>query len=138
MLAQTYQAQGQTTTAYDVLAQGFAKNPKSERLAYLSAVAAYESGRETACSDDLQPLLANFPRSSRILVMRARCEAGAGDAAAALATLNQAFEAGFREIDVVTGSDEFAEVIGLPGFAELQAAIEAKKTESAPSDDGDS
>jgi len=138
VLAQAYQAQGQTATAYDVLNQGRSKNPKSERLAYLSAVAAYESGRDTACTEDLEPLLEHFPRSSRILVMRSRCEARSGDAAAALATLGQAVEAGFREIDLVTASDEFAAVVQLPGFAELQAEIESRKNESAPSSDGES
>jgi arylsulfatase A-like enzyme len=127
MLARAYQAQGLSAKAYDVLKQGLKANPDSEMLEYLSLVAAFDAERPEVCSQEVHASLARYPDSWRMLLLKARCEARGEEHEAALETLRAAADRGFKSFDVLEQAEEFAEVMKLPGFAELAAEAEPKQ-----------
>lgn len=137
LLAETYQNQGRTDLAMKTLHQGLTAVPGSERLTYLTLVVGIESGRESACSDDVPAAVAEFPASSRMLIMQARCEVRDSEPEQVLQTLRTAVEFGFRDFDLIVDSPEFSRVAALSGFAELREATESDAGSGPPDSPGD-
>lgn len=124
-LARTLKALGRDDEAYEALEQGLTRAPGSEELSYLFLVASFEAGRFEACDQELARAREHHAKSSRILVMEARCAAQAGDPDRALASLRAAVEAGFRRFEVLTEAADLAHVLKMDGYRELVAATHA-------------
>lgn len=131
MLARSYRAQSLPVKAYDVLQQGLKALPQSEMLKYLSLVAAFDFDRPELCSEEVTAAVASFPRSWRILIMKARCQSRAEDYEAAMRTLDEAADMGFDSIEVLGQAPEFEGLMKLPGYSELAAKVAAKREEVA-------
>ncbi|HKQ62698.1 MAG TPA: sulfatase-like hydrolase/transferase [Candidatus Polarisedimenticolaceae bacterium] len=126
--ALAHSARHEAQQAHDVLERGLRQLPDSELLAYLFAVAAFDAGRQDVCAREVAQGLAHHPRSARLLVLRARCEARAGAAERALATLGSAVDAGFTEPGRLEREGDFRAVVALPGFKPL---VERARTRGA-------
>ncbi len=131
MLARAYRAEGLFDKAYDVLQQGLKVLPDLEMLRYLSLVAAFDFDRPGLCSEEVPASAERFPRSWRILVMKARCEARAAEYEAALRTLEEAAGKGFDTIEVLDQAPEFGGVKKLPEFPDLAAKVNANREKVA-------
>jgi tetratricopeptide (TPR) repeat protein len=127
MMARAYVAQDQPATAYRVLTEGRKAIPGSESLTYLMLVAAFDAGMATVCAQELPAALAEFPQSSRLVVLEARCEANSGDLEAALNTLAEAVALGFNPLEQLKEAEDFEELVAHPRFEELIAARDAAR-----------
>ena len=134
-LAQVYVAQERPAKAYEVMSEGLAAFPDAERMRYLWLVAAFEADRPEVCTESVPGATVEFADSGRVLMMRARCEARAGQLEAALATLHDVVDLGFRALKGIEQTDDFAKVAELPGFAVLMATLDGPPPTS---DAGDS
>jgi arylsulfatase A-like enzyme len=119
MLASAYRAQESHQKALEVIEQGMKALPGNELLAYLATVAAFDIAQENVCTELLPARLAAHPNSWRMLLLKARCQARAGESEAALQTLREASAKGFRAHQLIRQESDFADVAELPGFAEL-------------------
>ncbi|MCP3982452.1 MAG: sulfatase-like hydrolase/transferase [bacterium] len=125
-MATALQAGEKYSEARRILMRGRELLPTSEALAFFSTVAGMDAG-VPVCRDEIAETITAFPSSSKILVLRARCEAESSDNAAALATLNRAAELGFRQVAVLVDAPEFAGLVDDPGFQQLLKQEEAAK-----------
>jgi predicted Zn-dependent protease len=121
-LANVHVALGEREKAYRVLRDGLEKKPKSETLVYLTLSAALEAGHAEVCAGEVAQAVSAHPKSAVMVVLEARCAARAGKAEESLAALERASGMGFRRLDLVKQSKEFAAVVALPGFEELLAS----------------
>jgi hypothetical protein len=60
-------------------------------------------------------------------VLRARCQVRAGETEAAIETLREAVERGFRQFDRLEESGEFRKIEKLEAYAELVASVESEE-----------
>ncbi len=134
LLAHAESASGRPKEALALLERGSEKLPNSELLAYLRLVAAFESAEPDVCETKAPAALSRFPESRSILVVRARCEARAGRAEAALASIEEAVRKGFDQVAGLRRERDFAEVVRLAGFARLET--DAQRSASAASSGG--
>lgn len=136
LLAESYSAQKQHATAYDVIQRGREVLPESFLLAYLSLVTAFEAERPAVCSEEVPAIEAGFPGKPPILVMKARCAVRAGDEEGALAALQAAVDGGFKRLGALEETDDFAELSRDARFKEMLAS--AHDGEAGGGDSGDS
>jgi tetratricopeptide (TPR) repeat protein len=122
-LAQALKTQGRESAAQDVLDRGAEALPESEMLAYYRLVNAFDLGRAGLCEDAVPAAVTKFERSGTMRVLRARCQARAGQAEAAVATLGEAVDRGFAQIERLTEADEFRE---LATRVDFRALVERK------------
>jgi arylsulfatase A-like enzyme len=127
LFARTYQAQGLTEQAHGVLVRGLEVKPESESLGYLALVAGFDLEQENVCSDGVPAAVNRHPESSRMRVLRARCQVRAGETEAAIETLREAVERGFRQFDRLEESGEFRKIEKLEAYAELVASVESEE-----------
>ncbi len=108
---------GRKRDAAETFRAGRAKFPDSEELTFHEALARYEMGeREDVCRTFLPGALAKTRQKGRLLVLRARCEAAAGEGPAAVQTLRAAVQAGFTDVDKLRALPEFRALADNPGF----------------------
>lgn len=134
LLASVLRESGDTAGARQVLDEAVKRAPESERLRYLSIVAAFDAGDGEVCGRRIEQALVDFEESSRIRLMQARCEARAGRTEAALAALEQAWELGFRRLDVLEGAEEFSRVRRSERYRALEAELAAEREPAEPAE----
>jgi len=137
LTAQTLNARGLLDEARTILRSGLEILPDSEQLIYLALTAAFEQQDPEGCGDLLATAIDKHATSSRLLVVRARCEAREGQAESSLATLQEAVELGLNQLDILSSSVEMAPVLALPGFAELQRRVDELKERVPGESDAD-
>jgi arylsulfatase A-like enzyme len=118
-LGQALKLQGALRKAQDVFDRAVGKLPDSESLAYYRLVNAFDLRLPGLCEEGVPAAVTKFGRSGTIRVLLARCQARAGDSTAALATLGQAVDRGFRQIELLKEADEFRGLADKPAFREL-------------------
>ncbi len=118
-LATAYMNVNRPAEAQQALETGLEAIPGSERLTYLSLVAAWDAG-DDPCGDRTADAIAAHPDSARMRILQARCQARDGRPEAALATLKEAVDLGFTRLEMLEEEAEFAAVVALEGFATLR------------------
>lgn len=127
-LGRVYNLRDEPALAFEALDRGLEKVPGSDLVAYLRLVAAFDAGRADVCSELVPATLAEEGRDDpRLLLLDARCALRDGREGAALDILETAVDRGFRRLDVLAGSPEFARLAGGERFRELQARTESEK-----------
>lgn len=124
-LAIAYREEDRLAEARQVLRRGLDELPDSEQLEYQWLLAGYEAEDPEVCASRLGQAIETHPRSFALLLLRARCEAAAGDAVAALGSVEAAVALGFRDVRRLSEVAEFAAVITRPEFESLAARAEA-------------
>jgi len=127
LFARTYHAQGLTEQAHEVLIRGLEVKPDSESLGYLALVAGFDLEQEDVCREGVPAAMIRHPESSRMRVLRARCQARAGETEVVIETLREAVERGFRQFDRLEESGEFSEIEKLSAYEELVASVESEE-----------
>jgi arylsulfatase A-like enzyme len=125
LMAEAYSAQGEPATAYEVLQRGIEVLPGNPQLHYLALVAAFEAARGDVCTIGVPLAHSEFPGFVPILVLRARCQAIAGDLDGAIGTLRMAIARGFRSLHLLDeATTDFDELVRLEAFQELLRSLE--------------
>jgi len=122
--ARAYKSQKNARKAFEVLERGLEKLPDSEGVKYLYLVAGFDLEIATVCSEQVPQAIAQHPNSGLLRVLRSRCEAMDGLTERALASLKEAVELGFTQVDQLEEVEEFSEVIQLEEFRELVASLD--------------
>lgn len=119
LLAQIVAALRRFGEARDVLRRGLEVFPESELLRYHELTASFDLGDRSVCGVPMGDAVRQHPKSGRIRVLAARCEAVAGRTDRAIEILREAAGLGFDRFDVVEGSEDFRDVVKRPEFAFL-------------------
>lgn len=130
--ARAYATAGEFGKAYEVLLQGLEAAPGNEALTYLSLVAAFDLDSPTVCSEQVGAALAANPTAGRLLMLKARCEARAGDPVRSFTTLYLAVKHGFRDLERLREAEDFADVVSQQRFEELVKSVETGRTAEQP------
>lgn len=120
VLARVHHERAEPAEAVAALAVGLEEFPDSEYLRYLWLVAGFDTAESGVCDQAVPEAVARHSTSGRMLVLRARCEALAGDPERSLETLRAAVDLQFRRLDIVETAPDMAAVVEMPGFAELK------------------
>ena len=106
--------------------KGLKALPDSESLLYLSLVASFDLAHPMVCDDAVPAAIQRYPQSTRMLILRARCEVSAGRDDDALATIGTAVELGFKQLELLGTAQPFEGLAQTPAFKEMLARVAAE------------
>jgi arylsulfatase A-like enzyme len=124
MAARAYRGAGDTGKSREILARGLEKLPDSQGLSYLYLVAGFDLEIESVCTDEVPEAIERHTQSALLRVLRSRCEAMNGMPEKALATLKEAVELGFTDVQRLNEAEEFSEVVQMEEFRALAATAD--------------